>query len=106
MTTAATLRNVIALLWEQLPDHARRQLLPTIEQLGATDAIPAGALAPVWKSTIEVALEFGLSPSTLRTNWPRQYGIRPTGDRWLASDIDKIRLQRHLHRSRRTAANL
>lgn len=47
-------------------------------------------------TTEQLAAEFGLTPASIRTNWPRQYGIRPQRDRWTAADIDKVRLTRRL----------
>lgn len=102
----AALAKTVALLWDELPPVTRKRLIPVIEQLGTTAALPAGALAPTWKSTIELALEFGLAPSTIRTNWPRLYGIRPTGDKWLAADVERVRVTRRLRGTRCATTNV
>lgn len=52
-----------------------------------------------WITTAQLAAEFGLSPNSIRTNWPRQYGIRPVADRWAAGDVQKVRLTRRLRRN-------
>jgi len=90
------LSKLVALLWEATPETVRSQLLPAIHQLGATWAIPDSEAPPNWMTTVEVALEFKLSPASIRSNWPRQYGVRPTNDRWLIEDIELVRLKRRL----------
>ncbi|HOW95697.1 MAG TPA: hypothetical protein PLF91_14560 [Mycolicibacterium fallax] len=58
--------------------------------------------AGAWITTEQLALEFGITPASIRTNWPRQYGIRPVRDRWLLTDVEKVRLTRRLRNSTRT----
>ena len=90
------LLNLVKLLWEALPDTSQNHLLPAINQLGVKWALPDTDAESNWMTTLEVALEFQLSPSSIRSNWPRQYGIRPTNDRWLREDVELVRLQRRL----------
>lgn len=94
MTWEEKLRAVVSLLWDALPESSRLQLRPVVADMGAETALPAAQ--ETWVSTIEVALEFGLSPSSIRTNWPRQYGIRPEDDRWRGRDIQVVRVKRQL----------
>lgn len=90
------LLKLVALLWEETPQVTRSQLLPAIHQLGVAWAIPDSEAPPSWMTTLEVALEFKLSPSSIRSNWPRQYGVRPTNDQWLREDVELVRLKRRL----------
>jgi len=96
MTRDEKLLRVIALLWEELPEPARQRLHPVVDRLGAAWTLPATGDQTEWMTTVEVALEFGLSPASIRTNWPRQYGVRPVNDRWLRRDVELVRLKRHL----------
>ncbi|OYN80438.1 hypothetical protein [Mycolicibacterium sphagni] len=96
MSWEEKLQRLVALLWEALPEASRSQLLPAIHQLGAAWALPDSEAQPIWMTTVEVALEFKLSPASIRSNWPRQYGIRPTNDRWLREDVELVRLKRRL----------
>ena len=96
MTRDEKLLQVIALLWEELPEPTRQRITPIIDRLGATWALPTAGDETDWITTVEAALEFGLTPSSIRTNWPRQYGVRPVNDRWLRRDIELVRLKRHL----------
>jgi hypothetical protein len=96
VTLEDKLLRLIALLWEALPESTQNELRPAITQLQATWALPDSDAEPGWMTTLEVALEFGLSPSSIRSNWPRQYNIRPTADRWLREDVEIVRLKRRL----------
>lgn len=42
---------------------------------------------PDWLSTDEVAAMFGMTIESVRTNFPRQYDVRPVGGRWLRVDV-------------------
>lgn len=90
------LLHLVKLLWEALPDNTQSHLLPAINQLGVIWAIPDSEAQSNWMTTMEVALEFGLSPASIRSNWPRQYGVRPTDDKWLREDVELVRLKRRL----------
>lgn len=47
-----------------------------------------------WLTTEQVAAMFDITPQSVRTNFPRRYGIRPQNDKWRRADVLKAYLQR------------
>ena len=90
------LLHLIGLLWDALPSGKQQELESAAVKLGMGWALPDNDDDYEWLTTAQVAEEFNLSVSSIRTNWPRQYAIRPQNDRWRRTDVDLVRLKRQL----------
>lgn len=93
----------VSQLWDAVPVEQRQELEAAAVKLGVGWVLPDSGDDYDWLTTSQVADEFGLSLASVRTNWPRQYGIRPMNDRWRRGDVELVRLKRQLSK-RDTAA--
>lgn len=89
------LLEAVGVLWRKVPDGSQPELEVLFHRNDWSWMLDDGPDRE-WVPTEQVAAEFGLTPQTVRTNWPRRYNIRPLNDRWLRSDVELVRLKRDL----------